>query len=110
MKTLILVACLLGSAFYFTDGLGISQLSATDAEVSVSYHPSGQKRVSARYVDGVKSGAFEEWHSNGQLAAQGSYSGGLRDGHWSFWDAAGVLDRDRSGLYQAGKLTRPEAE
>jgi len=110
MKTLILVACLLGSAFYFTDGLGVPGLSAADSETSVSYHPNGQKKSAAHYADGMKSGVFEEWHSNGQLAAQGSYAGGLREGEWSFWDAAGVLDKQRSGLYLAGQLTRSGTE
>jgi uncharacterized protein len=72
-----------------------------------AYYKNGRLDSEGIFIMGKKNGAFKEYYNNGSLKATGEYVNDLRNGTWVFYDKDGkTVDRDRSGLYQMGKLSR----
>ena len=84
-------------------GDGLSELSGS----RTTNWPNGSPREEAMYSDGLRDGLCQRWHADGKDRARGHYVNGQMVDEWRFYDGEGVLDRSRSGLYEAGKRVAP---
>jgi len=107
MKFAILLLGLIGSMWWVFGG-HVRQLRAWErGDLRSSYYADGRPESEASYRDGLRQGLAVEWYPNGTEAARGNYERGERSGEWSFWRADGSLDRERSGVYTAGRRVGP---
>lgn len=84
-------------------------------QVRVTRYPNGYPRESTHYVldaagQPLEQGEHRAWHADGSLAEEGRYETGHRSGPWRFWRPDGSLDRERSGVYDAGRRVGALAE
>lgn len=56
----------------------------------VYFYPSGNRKETGSYREGLKHGVWERYEDNGVKTAQGNYNEGKKDGVWLVWDANGV--------------------
>jgi len=84
-------------------GDGSSELSG----LRTTNWPNGSPREEATYSDGLRDGLCQRWHADGKTRANGSYQNGQMVSEWRFYDQEGVLDRSRSGIYEAGERISP---
>jgi antitoxin component YwqK of YwqJK toxin-antitoxin module len=58
------------------------------------------------YEDDRRTGAWTFWHGRDRKSAEGGYENGVKAGDWTYWDESGEIDKERTGAYQDGRLTK----
>ena len=100
---LSLVLLVLGAAGFATT-LGHSRAAGREGgSVQTAYYANGQVLSETSVRDGEKDGPYRRYYADGTPMAEGAYRDGLADGVWTWWTEQGGLDRERSGLYAAGR-------
>lgn len=69
----------------------------------VFYFENGREMAAGSYVADRPVGTWTTHDESGALVSEGSFEQGLRTGPWTFYSAPGVVDRERSGRYEAGE-------
>jgi len=67
------------------------------------WHENGEKLGAGEYVAGRRSGPWVFHHDNGVTRARGAFLADLKEGVWLHRDPDGTLDRELTGVYEAGE-------
>lgn len=70
------------------------------------WYEDGTLAMQLEYRAGQFHGPSRSWHANGRESERGTYLDGQESGLWLRWNEAGDLDRERSGLFEAGRRVR----
>lgn len=67
------------------------------------WYSDGVRQLDGQYSDGKATGYWTLYFDDGQKAAEGAFVDGEISGPWTIWDELGVVDPERSGLYERGE-------
>ena len=75
-----------------------------------TWFANGELRSVVDYVDDRRHGRLMRWYPDGTLAEQGRVEGNHKVGTWRVWKRDGSIDRERSGIFEAGERIAPPPE
>lgn len=70
------------------------------------YDESGAVLLEGAYERGESAGVWHAWYENGTRKSVARCDRGQFHGHCEFWNADGSKDKERSGYYEHGELTK----